>query len=250
MATVRRRTGHSEPARGQAASARDVTITSFDGTKIAAHWFPGKGVSAGKPAPTILEVPGWSQPGDSASGGGPGPGQLFGVLGIGNFIAHGYNVLTWDPRGFGQSEGTVQSEEPGHLRDEPERPDFGNGGRKLWGRHPARLGGDRQAHRCDRANDLLALADHEPVPGAEHQAAQAEAPPLAVGERGVGFGPMRVLITSSRMPFALDAIRKLGERGHEVYASDSYEASPGNHSRYLAGHFVTASPSASPRPSW
>jgi hypothetical protein len=35
-----------------AASARDVTITSFDGTKIAAHWFPGKGVSAGKPAPS------------------------------------------------------------------------------------------------------------------------------------------------------------------------------------------------------
>jgi hypothetical protein len=57
---------------------------------------------------------------------------------------------------------------------------------------------------------------------------------------------MRVLITSSRMPFALDAIRKLGERGHDVYASDSYEASPGNHSRYLAGHFVTASPSADP----
>ena len=52
---------------------------------------------------------------------------------------------------------------------------------------------------------------------------------------------MRVLITSSRMPFALDAIRKLGERGHEVYACDSYEASPGSHSRYLAGHFTTAS---------
>ena len=57
---------------------------------------------------------------------------------------------------------------------------------------------------------------------------------------------MRVLITSSRMPFAQDAIRKLGERGHEVYASDSYEASPGNHSHYLAGHFVTASPSDDP----
>ena len=95
-----------------AASARDVTITSFDGTKIAAHWFPGKGVSAGKPAPTILEGPGWSQPGDSASGGGPGPGQLFGVPGIDNFIDHGYNVLTWDPRGFGQSEGTVQIDDP------------------------------------------------------------------------------------------------------------------------------------------
>jgi hypothetical protein len=37
---------------------------------------------------------------------------------------------------------------------------------------------------------------------------------------------VRLLITSSRMTFALDAIRKLGERGHEVYASDSYEDSP------------------------
>ena len=44
---------------------------------------------------------------------------------------------------------------------------------------------------------------------------------------------MRVLVTSSRMPFALDAIRKLGERGHEVFACDSYEASPGSHSNYL-----------------
>ncbi|HSD24850.1 MAG TPA: hypothetical protein VLB79_11050 [Solirubrobacterales bacterium] len=57
---------------------------------------------------------------------------------------------------------------------------------------------------------------------------------------------MRVLVTSSRMPFALDAIRKLGERGHEVFATDSYEASPGNHSRFLTGHFVTASPSGDP----
>jgi hypothetical protein len=57
---------------------------------------------------------------------------------------------------------------------------------------------------------------------------------------------MRILITSSRMPFALDAIRKLGERGHEVFASDSYEASPGSHSRYLTSHRTTASPSGDP----
>jgi hypothetical protein len=58
---------------------------------------------------------------------------------------------------------------------------------------------------------------------------------------------VRVLITSSRMPFALDAIRKLGETGHEVFACDSYEAAPGNHSRYAAGHFVTASPAGDPQ---
>jgi hypothetical protein len=57
---------------------------------------------------------------------------------------------------------------------------------------------------------------------------------------------MRILITSSRMPFALDGIRKLGESGHKVFACDSYAASPGSHSRYLAGHFTTASPSGDP----
>jgi predicted ATP-grasp superfamily ATP-dependent carboligase len=55
---------------------------------------------------------------------------------------------------------------------------------------------------------------------------------------------VRILVTSSRMPFALDAIRKLAERGHEVWASDSYEEAPGSHSRYVKGHLVTASPSA------
>jgi hypothetical protein len=58
---------------------------------------------------------------------------------------------------------------------------------------------------------------------------------------------VRVLVTSSRMPFALDVIRKLGERGHEVFASDSYAASPGSHSKYLAGHFTTASPCDDPQ---
>jgi glutathione synthase/RimK-type ligase-like ATP-grasp enzyme len=57
---------------------------------------------------------------------------------------------------------------------------------------------------------------------------------------------MRILITSSRMPFALDVIRKLGERGHEVFATDSYAASPGSHSHYLADHFTTASATADP----
>ena len=44
---------------------------------------------------------------------------------------------------------------------------------------------------------------------------------------------MRVLITSSRLPFALALIRKLAEAGHEVYASDAYAVSSGSHSRYL-----------------
>ena len=53
---------------------------------------------------------------------------------------------------------------------------------------------------------------------------------------------MRVLVTSSRNTFALDIIRKLGSLGHTVVAADTYAGSSGNHSKYLAGHAVTASP--------
>lgn len=53
---------------------------------------------------------------------------------------------------------------------------------------------------------------------------------------------MRVLVTSSRNPFALDIIRKLGSSGHSVVASDTYGGAVGSHSKYLTGHEVTASP--------
>lgn len=49
---------------------------------------------------------------------------------------------------------------------------------------------------------------------------------------------MKVLITSSRMPFALGMVRQLSAAGHEVYSADTYAQSPGSHSKYLAGHFV------------
>jgi glutathione synthase/RimK-type ligase-like ATP-grasp enzyme len=55
---------------------------------------------------------------------------------------------------------------------------------------------------------------------------------------------MRVLVTSSRMPFGLGMIRQLAGAGHEVHAADDYALSPGNHSKYLEGHHVYASPSA------
>ena len=53
---------------------------------------------------------------------------------------------------------------------------------------------------------------------------------------------MRVLVTSSRNTFALDIVRKLGSTGHYVVASDTYAGAIGNHSKYVSGHEVTASP--------
>ena len=40
-------------------------------------------------------------------------------------------------------------------------------------------------------------------------------------------GAMRVLITSSRMPFALGMVRQLADAGHEVYAADDYAPGAG-----------------------
>lgn len=83
--------------------ASDWTITSFDGTKIRAHWFPASGATTQHPDPTILMGPGWGMSGATKSASG-----LLGGAPINNFNDAGYNVLTWDPRGFGQSTGTIE----------------------------------------------------------------------------------------------------------------------------------------------
>src|SRR5262245_32465635 len=45
--------------------ARDDTITSFDGTKIALSFFPADGLAPGAKAPTVLVGPGWGVPRDT-----------------------------------------------------------------------------------------------------------------------------------------------------------------------------------------
>ncbi len=87
----------------------DWTVTSFDGTLLRAHWFPLPGATAAHPAPTVLMGPGWSEPGDTDLS---GTGDLFGTVSIPDLQRAGYNVLTWDPRGFGKSTGTVEIDSP------------------------------------------------------------------------------------------------------------------------------------------
>jgi ABC-2 type transport system ATP-binding protein len=84
------------------AQARDAIVTSFDGTPIHVNFFPAGGAKVDKPAPTIMIGPGWSQPGETDPSGGS----------VGPFVQAGYNVLTWDPRGFGGSGGTVEIDSP------------------------------------------------------------------------------------------------------------------------------------------
>jgi len=51
-----------------------------------------------------------------------------------------------------------------------------------------------------------------------------------------------VYAADERMPFALGMVRMLAAEGHAVYAADDHSLSPGSHSKYLAGHFVYPSP--------
>jgi predicted ATP-grasp superfamily ATP-dependent carboligase len=57
---------------------------------------------------------------------------------------------------------------------------------------------------------------------------------------------MNVLITSSRMPAALDEIRKFGICGHRVFAGDTLRTAPGSYSRYVEDRFRFAPPQREP----
>jgi ABC-2 type transport system ATP-binding protein len=85
-------------ATAPAAHARDVIVSSFDGEPIVAHFFPAPGLAPGQTAPTIMLGHGWGGTGATSA--------------PGHYATAGYNVLTWDARGFGGSGGTVMIDHP------------------------------------------------------------------------------------------------------------------------------------------
>ncbi|WP_053225637.1 CocE/NonD family hydrolase [Solirubrobacter soli] len=89
------------------ADARDATVTSFDGTQIVLSFFPAPG---GGKAPTILEGHGWG--GSRETNPDAASDEVTGNVGVGALRKAGFNVLTWDSRGFGNSGGTVTVDSP------------------------------------------------------------------------------------------------------------------------------------------
>jgi ABC-2 type transport system ATP-binding protein len=87
------------------AQARDAVVTSADGTPIVTSFFPADGLQAGHRAPTILMTHGWG--GNRDSTGDSTTSESIGNVGTAPLRRAGFNVLTWDSRGFGQSGGTV-----------------------------------------------------------------------------------------------------------------------------------------------
>jgi predicted ATP-grasp superfamily ATP-dependent carboligase len=53
---------------------------------------------------------------------------------------------------------------------------------------------------------------------------------------------VNILLTSVRMPFGIDEVRKLGRSGHRILASETHRTAPGVHSRYVTKRFVTPTP--------
>jgi ABC-2 type transport system ATP-binding protein len=83
------------------AAARDTIVESFDGTPIVTHFFPAAELAPGAKAPTVLVGHGYGMSGDTDPE--SQSEELFGSVGLGPLRRAGFNVLTWDARGFGRA---------------------------------------------------------------------------------------------------------------------------------------------------
>jgi ABC-2 type transport system ATP-binding protein len=92
------------------ASAEQVTITSFDGTKINAEFLTAATYKPGEKRPTIVMTHGFGATRETTElPGMAGPlGQVTGAA----FRERGYNTITYDSRGFGRSGGEIQLDSP------------------------------------------------------------------------------------------------------------------------------------------
>ena len=90
------------------AHARDAVVRSFDGTPIVTHFYGAPNLTGPNArAPTVLVGPGFGFGGDTSP-----DRNTSDTIGAAALRAAGYNVLTWDPRGFGGSGGTVMMNSP------------------------------------------------------------------------------------------------------------------------------------------
>ena len=89
-------------------------VTSFDGTKISANWFPSLAVANAAvdalDSSTVLNGPGIATSGQTDPYAEWGIGNQ--TLGVGTLREAGYNVVTWDPRGEFASGGQLQLDNP------------------------------------------------------------------------------------------------------------------------------------------
>jgi ABC-2 type transport system ATP-binding protein len=132
-----------------AARADDTFISAPDGTQIHVDFFSAAGLKPGQRAPTVLKGPGFG--GTAATDPNEPTSTAFGVIGVGPLRRAGYNVVTWDPPGFGDSGGlaeldSIETEapvvsaiitwlagQPGVQLDQPRDPRVGMAGGSYGG---------------------------------------------------------------------------------------------------------------------
>lgn len=101
----------------EGAERRTERLFSFDGTRILTHFFPAPAHlrSPEGTAPTVMLGHGWGGSGATeADDATSALGDDVGSVGVGTLLASGYNVVTWDARGFGRSSGRAQVDSPAH----------------------------------------------------------------------------------------------------------------------------------------
>ncbi len=98
------------PAGAQAAP-RDVVVPSFDGAPISTTFIPTPKPGADGRAPTVMVTHGWGAVRSRDTSGGTAM-EAFGQADLKALSDAGYNLLTWDSRGFGESGGTVSVDGP------------------------------------------------------------------------------------------------------------------------------------------
>jgi ABC-2 type transport system ATP-binding protein len=90
--------------------SRDAIVPSFDGAPLVVTLHPAAGLQPGQRAPTILQTHGWA--GSRETNPEAASDESTGNVGVGPLRHAGFNVLTWDSRGFGDSGGVVQVDGP------------------------------------------------------------------------------------------------------------------------------------------
>src|SRR5689334_12980038 len=88
------------PAQAAPAS-RTVTVKSYDGVGIVTHFFRGTGLRKGERRPVVMLGHGWGDRGETDRKAGQ----------LGPLLKAGYNVVTWNARGFG-SGGAANVDDP------------------------------------------------------------------------------------------------------------------------------------------
>jgi ABC-2 type transport system ATP-binding protein len=92
------------------AAARDAIVPSFDGAPLIVTLHRAEGLAPGRRAPTILQTHGWA--GSRETNPDATSSEITGNVGVGPLRRAGFNVLTWDSRGFGDSGGIVSVDGP------------------------------------------------------------------------------------------------------------------------------------------